>query len=71
MKDKFFTAAKAVSMNGNGVGTGRTTYRLGSVLVNKNSILVIQIENLRMYRFRFSHMDSHNHQGLRFFFSKI
>ena len=41
MKDKFFIAAKAVSMNGNGVGAGRKAYRLGSVLVNKNSIISV------------------------------
>ena len=41
MKDKFFTAAKAVSMNGNGVGAGRKAFRLGSVLVNKNSIISV------------------------------
>ena len=41
MKDKFFIAAKAVSMNGSGVGAGRKTYRLGSVLVNKNSIISV------------------------------
>ena len=41
MKDKFFIAAKAVSMNGNVVGAGRKAYRLGSVLVNKNSIMSV------------------------------
>ena len=41
MKDKFFTAAKAVSMNGSGVGAGRKAFRLGSVLVNKNSIISV------------------------------
>ena len=41
MKDKFFIAAKAVSMNGNGVGAGRKAFRLGSVLVNKNSIVSV------------------------------
>ena len=41
MKDKFFIAAKAVSMNGSGVGAGRKAYRLGSVLVNKNSIISV------------------------------
>ena len=41
MKDKFFIAAKAVSMNGSGVGAGRKAYRLGSVLVNKNSIMSV------------------------------
>ena len=33
MKDKFFDAAKAVAMTGNGVGGSRKTYRLGAVLV--------------------------------------
>ena len=41
MKDKFFIAAKAVSMNGNGVGAGRKAFRLGSVLVNKNCIISV------------------------------
>ena len=41
MKDKFFIAAKAVSMNGSGAGGGRQAYRLGSVLVNKNSIMSV------------------------------
>ena len=41
MKDKFFDAAKAVAMTGNGVGGGRRAYRLGAVLVNKNSIVSV------------------------------
>ena len=41
MKDKFFDAAKAVAMTGNGVGGSRKTYRLGAVLVNKNSIVSV------------------------------
>ena len=40
MKDKFFIAAKAVAMDGNGVGP-RNTFRLGAVLVEKNSILSV------------------------------
>ena len=41
MKYKFFDAAKAVAMTGNGVGGGRRAYRLGAVLVNKNSIVSV------------------------------
>jgi|TARA_B100001964_G_scaffold211099_1_gene246081 deoxycytidylate deaminase len=41
LKDKFFIAAKAVSMNSNGVGGGRKAFRLGAVLVNKNSIISV------------------------------
>ena len=41
MKYKFFDAAKAVAMTGNGVGGSRKTYRLGAVLVNKNSIVSV------------------------------
>ena len=40
MKDKFFIAAKAVAMNSLGVGP-RNTFRLGAVLVEKNSILSV------------------------------
>jgi deoxycytidylate deaminase len=40
VKDKFFVAAKAVSMNGTGVGGGRKSYRLGAVLVNKKSYII-------------------------------
>ena len=40
MKDKFFTAAKAVAMSGNGVGT-RGNFRLGAVLVGKNSVISV------------------------------
>jgi len=38
MKDKFFTAAKAVAMSCKGVGT-RGNFRLGAVLVGKNSVI--------------------------------
>jgi len=40
MKDKFFIAAKAVAMNSPGVGQ-RNTFRLGAVIVEKNSILSV------------------------------
>ena len=40
MKDKFFVAAKAGAMNSLGVGP-RNTFRLGAVLVEKNSILSV------------------------------
>ncbi len=40
MKDKFFTAAKAVAMNSPGVGP-KNTFRLGAVIVEKNSILSV------------------------------
>ena len=40
MKDKFFTAAKAVAMNSPGVGR-KNTFRLGAVIVEKNSILSV------------------------------
>ena len=40
MKDKFFTAAKAVAMNSPGVGQ-RNSFRLGAVIVEKNSILSV------------------------------
>ena len=51
MKDKFFTAAKAVSMNGSGVGGGRKSYRLGSVLVNKNSIMSVGNNSYKTHPF--------------------
>ena len=41
LKDKFFTAAKAVAMSGNGVGTKGSKFRLGAVLVEKNSIISV------------------------------
>ena len=40
MKDKFFIAAKAVAMNSPGVGQ-RNSFRLGAVIVEKNSILSV------------------------------
>ena len=40
MKDKFFIAAKAVAMNSPGVGP-KNTFRLGAVIVEKNSILSV------------------------------
>ena len=40
MKDKFFIAARAVAMDSQGVGP-RNTFRLGAVLVEKNSILSV------------------------------
>ena len=40
LKSKFFTAAKAVAMSGNGVGT-KGKFRLGAVLVEKNSVISV------------------------------
>ena len=40
MKKKFITAAHAVAMTGTGVGM-RSKFRLGAVLVNKNSIVSV------------------------------
>ena len=40
MKDKFFIAAKAVAMSGNGVGK-KKNFRLGAVLVDKNSVMSV------------------------------
>jgi deoxycytidylate deaminase len=40
MKKKFITAAHAVAMTGNGVGM-RSKFRLGAVLVHKNSIVSV------------------------------
>ena len=40
MKKKFTTAAYAIAMTGNGVGT-RGKFRLGAVLVHKNSIVSV------------------------------
>ena len=40
MIDKFFIAAKAVAMNSPGVGQ-RNSFRLGAVIVEKNSILSV------------------------------
>ena len=40
MKDNFFIAAKAVAMNSPGVGP-KNTFRLGAVIVEKNSILSV------------------------------
>jgi|TARA_Y100000034_G_C6836325_1_gene377983 deoxycytidylate deaminase len=40
LKDKFFVAAKAVAMDSPGVGQ-RNSFRLGAVIVEKNSILSV------------------------------
>ena len=40
MKNRFFTAAKAVALSGNGVGK-KKNFRLGAVLVDKNSVMSV------------------------------
>ena len=48
MKEKFTTAAHAIAMAGNGVGT-RGNFRLGAVLVHRNSIVSIGMNSYKTH----------------------
>ena len=48
MKEKFATAAHAIAMSGNGVGT-RGKFRLGAVLVHRNSIVSIGMNSYKTH----------------------
>ena len=69
MKDKFFIAAKAVAMNSLGVGP-RNTFRLGAVLVEKNSILSVgnnsyKTHPLMSYRTKWPFLHAEQHAIIR------
>ena len=49
MKKKFTTAAYAVAMTGNGVGTKRKLFRLGAVLVHKNIIVSVGMNRYKTH----------------------
>ena len=48
MKEKFTTAAYAIAMTGTGVGT-RGNFRLGAVLVHRNSIVSIGMNSYKTH----------------------
>ena len=48
MKERFTTAAHAIAMAGNGVGT-RGNFRLGAVLVHRNSIVSIGMNSYKTH----------------------
>ena len=48
MKEKFATAAHAIAMSGNGVGT-RGKFRLGAVLVHRNIIVSIGMNSYKTH----------------------
>jgi len=48
MKEKFTTAAHAVAISGNGVGT-RGNFRLGAVLVHRNSIVSVGLNSYKTH----------------------
>ena len=69
MKDKFFTAAKAVAMNSPGVGQ-RNSFRLGAVIVEKNSILSVgnnsyKTHPLMSYRTEWPFLHAEQHAIIR------
>ena len=69
MKDKFFIAAKAVAMNSVGVGP-RNTFRLGAILVEKNSILSVgnnsyNTHPLMAYRTKWPFLHAEQHAIIR------
>ena len=69
MKDKFFTAAKAVSMNGMGVG-GNGKFRLGAILTHKNSIMSVGNNSYKThpflkYRTRWPFLHAEQHAIIR------
>ena len=49
MKEKFTTAAYAIAMTGNGVGTKRKLFRLGAVLVHKNIIVSVGMNSYKTH----------------------
>ena len=49
MKEKFTTAAYAIAMTGNGVGTKRKLFRLGAVLVHKNIIISVGMNSYKTH----------------------
>ena len=49
MKKKFTTAAYAIAMTGNGVGTKRKLFRLGAVLVHKNIIVSVGMNSYKTH----------------------
>ena len=48
MKEKFTTAAHAIAMTGNGVGT-RGKFRLGAILVHRNSIVSVGMNSYKTH----------------------
>ena len=69
MKDKFFIAARAVAMNSLGVGP-RNTFRLGAILVDKNSILSVgnnsyKTHPLMAYRTKWPFLHAEQHAIIR------
>lgn len=48
MKEKFTTAAHAIAISGNGVGT-RGNFRLGAVLVHRNSIVSVGMNSYKTH----------------------
>ena len=69
MKDKFFIAAKAVAMNSPGVGQ-RNSFRLGAVIVEKNSILSVgnnsyKTHPLMSYRTEWPFLHAEQHAIIR------